>query len=129
LARMAELYPDIEEAKNAHKALRDLFRNHHGGCADGEALYKAERLCFSARHAVNDAYLREKIGTVEEYASIIFSARKHQRWDRGPVTGAEFLGIQILKALDSYDKQLGTIEAVHRAGGWEAYQRSLESPS
>jgi hypothetical protein len=61
------------------------------------------------------------MGIVGDYAAEIFSRREHRKWESESLPGAEFLRLQILKALDSYHSRLYSIEAIRRAGERRLY--------
>ena len=54
-------YPDLEEARRHHAALKSLIERHAGDAPDFRALRRAVDLCRGAAEAVDDAYCREKI--------------------------------------------------------------------
>jgi hypothetical protein len=69
---------------------------------------------------VNDPYCRETLGIVGDYAAQMFSDRKHLKWDRAELPGAEFLRLQIMHALDSLHSRLFSLEVIRRAGAYVA---------
>jgi hypothetical protein len=109
-------YPDLDEARRHYAALKDIFAGLAGAQADSDALRRVEEHCWAATVAVDDARCREEIGIVGDYAAGIFSSRKRRIWEHSPVTGAEFLRLQILKTLDSFNSRIHSIEALRRAG-------------
>jgi len=101
-------YPDLEAARRHHAALKDLFGCHGGGRENREAVRRVEELCRAASVAIDDAYCRETLGIVGDYASRMFADRKHP--------GAAFLRLQIQQALDSLHSRLSSLEVIRRAG-------------
>jgi hypothetical protein len=101
-------YPDLDEARRHHGALRQLFRDLRGGKEDREALRQVQELCRAASAAVDDAYCRETLGIVGDYAWQLLSVRKHFKVD--------FLHLRILQALDSLHGRLSSLEVIRRAG-------------
>lgn len=71
--------PQKQEALTIHAKLTAIFRQHHGGCPDTEALQKVRHLRFRFPCA-GGGYVAEKIGSIESWATILYSDRKHARW-------------------------------------------------
>ena len=109
-------YPDLDAARGHHAALREIIRTHAGGRENREAVRQVQELCRAASAAVDDAYCRETLGIVGDYALHMYSDRKHRKWDRAELPGAEFLRLQILQALDSLHSRLWSLEVIRRAG-------------
>jgi hypothetical protein len=109
-------YPDLDAAREHHAALKEILRSHAGGRENREAVRQVQALCRAASAAVEDAYCRETLGIVGDYASHLYSDRKHRKWDRAELPGAEFLRLQILHALDSLHSRLWSLEVIRRAG-------------
>jgi len=115
-------YPDIEEARARHAALKDVFSHHRGDwSAGGDELRRVEELCREAAAAINDPQCREEMGIVGDYAAELFARGEHRKWESESMSGAEFLRLQILKALDSFRSRLYSIEAIRRAGEHQLY--------
>jgi hypothetical protein len=112
-------YPDLEEARKHHRALHDLF-GHGSDWAARAPLRHVEALCRAAAAAVDDAYCREEMGIVADYAAELYSQRNHRKYESESLPGTEFLRVQILKALDSYASRLYSLEAVRRAAELQA---------
>lgn len=108
-------YPDLDEARRHHNALRILFMRSDEDSAVRPPLRTVEALCRAAAAAVDDAYCREEVGIVADFAAELFSQRHHRKYESESLPGAEFLRAQILKALDSYASRLHSLEAVRRA--------------
>jgi hypothetical protein len=109
-------YPDIEKARDCHAALREILIHHPGGWADKEALYRVEKLAWQAMTAVRDAECQEKMGVVEHYAAALYSESEHHNWRMSSLPGADFLRLQILRALVAFHSRLYAIEAARRLG-------------
>jgi hypothetical protein len=120
-------YPDLDEARKHYAALKDIFASRTGAEADPEALRRVEEHCWAATAALDDAYCREEIGIVGDYAAGVFSAGKERRWEQSPLSGTEFLRVQILKALDALHSRVYSIEAIRRAGSQPPSLRSVEA--
>jgi hypothetical protein len=114
-------YPDINQARDYHAALKQVFGQHRTDWADRvDVLRRVEDICRLAAAAVDDAQCREEMGIVADYAAEIFSRGEYRKWESESMPGAEFLRLQILKALDSYHSRLYSIEAIRRAGERQA---------
>lgn len=109
-------YPDLERARACHAALREIFIHHPGGWADSEALHAVEKLAWQAMTLVKDAECQEKIGVVEHFAAALYSEAEHHKWRMASLPGADFLRLQILRALVAFDGRLLAIEAARRNG-------------
>ena len=109
-------YSDLDKARECHGALREIFIHHPGGWADKEALYRVEKLARRAMTVVKDAECQEKMGIVEHYAAALYSEAEHHRWRMTSLPGADFLRLQILRALVAFHGRLFAIEAARRNG-------------
>jgi len=121
-------YTDIEQARERHAALRHIFSQHRGDWASGaEELRQIEQLCREAAAAIGDAQCREEMGIVGDYAAELFGRGEHRKWESESMSGAEFLRLQILKALDSFRSRLYSIEAIRRAADRQLYPFTLRT--
>ena len=109
-------YADLDKARECHSALREIFIHHPGGWADREALFKVEKLAWQAMTLVKDTECQEKMGIVEHYAAALYSEAEHHKWRMASLPGADFLRLQILRALVAFHGRLLTIEAARRNG-------------
>jgi hypothetical protein len=109
-------YPDLDTARDCHGALREIFIHHPGGWADRDALHRVEKLAWQAMTAVKDAECQEKMGIVEHYAAALYSEAEHHKWRMSSLPGADFLRLQILRALVAFNSRLLAIEAARRNG-------------
>jgi hypothetical protein len=122
-------YADIDDARRRHADLRDLFASHRVDWAAGaDELRRVEELCREAAAAINDPQCREEMGIVGDYAAELFARGEHRKWASESMSGAEFLRLQILKALDSFHSRLYSIEAIRRAGERQLYPSALRWP-
>lgn len=113
---------DLDLARQHQGALKELFSRHLCDAADYRALRRVLALCEAASQAVDDAYCREKLRLVGEYAAELLCASDHAKWGRDSQSGAEFLRQQVLNALDLYASRLYSIAALHRVGKTEESQ-------
>ena len=68
-------------------------------------------MCRAAGAAIDDALCAEQLGIVAGYATDLFSEQAHKKWDRRNVSGADFLRLEIMRALHSVSRRLSEIEA------------------
>jgi hypothetical protein len=99
------MYADIDEAREHHAALRRVLEQAGAG-ADYRALRRVLELCRRAGAAVDDAYCRDKLRLVEDFAAEMLS-RVGQR--------EQYLRQQILGALELFHSRLYSMEAMRRA--------------
>jgi hypothetical protein len=109
-------YPDLEQARECHGALREIFIHHPGGWADKDALQRVDRLAWQAMTLIKDAECQEKMGIVEHYAAALYSETEHHKWRMSSLPGADFLRLQILRALVAFHSRLFALEAARRNG-------------
>jgi hypothetical protein len=115
-------YPDIDEARRRHASLKEVFAYHRADwSARAEELRRVEELCREAAAAIGDSQCREEMGIVGDYAAELFARGEHRKWESESMSGAEFLRLQILKALDTFHSRLYSIEAIRRAGERQLY--------
>jgi hypothetical protein len=108
------MYPDIDEARGHHAALRQIVDRHAGAATDYRALRRVLDLCRRAAEAIDDRYCRDKLRLIEDFAAEMFSHSEHARWDRDSVSGAQFLKQQILDALELFNSRLYSLETLRR---------------
>jgi len=101
-------YPDLDEARQHHAALKHIISRHAGEAPDLRALRRVVDLCRGAADAVNDEYCRTKIRLVAEFACEMLSHGENRRID--------FLKQQIINALELFQSRLYSLEAIRRAG-------------
>lgn len=111
---MAGVYPDIEEARAHHAALKQAIAGHAGGGPDYRALRRVLELCRRAGGAVEDRYCRDKVRLVEDFAAELLSRGEGRE---------QFLRQQILGALELFHSRLYSLEMRRR----EAARASLGS--
>ena len=92
-------------------ALQDLVRKHSAGGPDWRTLRRVVSLCHEASDALDDDYCRAKLHVVSEYCAELFSSPEHGRWRRESMSGAVFLTLQILNALELCSSRLYSLEA------------------
>jgi hypothetical protein len=103
-------FPDLDKARGYYKELRDLFIYETGGRVDRMARTRVSALCRAAMRAVDDELCREYLHSVREHATDMFSNEAHLKWERNSFSGVYVLRLQILRALDSFNLRLNSIE-------------------
>jgi hypothetical protein len=114
---------DLYEAQKHRAALLELIIHNAGGWADRRTFGRAEELCQAAMSAVDDGECTVRIKIIAEYAAALFSERAHRKWDRGGMRGADFLRLEIVRALHSLNRRLYAIEAKRRETSAQAAPR------
>jgi hypothetical protein len=108
-------YPELDEARLHHAALRDIFLDRAIG-EDPQQFRQVEELCAAAAAAVDDDYCCQQMRKVRAYAAEIFSQAGFRKWSSGSLGDAEFLRRMIVMTLDAFRSQLASIEALRLAG-------------
>lgn len=83
-----------------------------GGWDDAVSREKACGLCQSAIASLDDPECRERLRLAERYATELFSADGHRKWDRKQMSGADYLRLQMLIALEAVNTRLFFIAAL-----------------
>jgi hypothetical protein len=102
---MRGMYPDIDEARVQHAALKEIVERHVGA-TDWRALRRVLELCRHAAATVEDRYCRDKLRLVEDCCAEMFSHGE----SRVPL-----LKQRILDALELFASRLYSLEALRRA--------------
>jgi len=114
-AECLAMYPDIDEARVQHAALREIVERHVGA-ADWRALQRVLELCRRAAAAIDDRYCRDKLRLVEDFSAGMFSHGENR---------VPLLKQRILDALDLFASRLYSLEAMRRAAA-RASLKTLE---
>jgi hypothetical protein len=101
---------DIRKVREHYSTLRDLVIQHPGGWEDADALAKVGRLCGAAIGAIDDPECHNRLRAVETQALDLFSREGHRKWQRKNMSGADYLRLQILIALEALNTRLFFIE-------------------
>ena len=104
-------FEDVREAQKYRAALLEIIIHDAGGWANRGSLSKVDEFCQAAMSAIDDAECETYIKIVAEHAAALFSARAHRKWDRSSMHGADFLRLEIVRALHSLNRRLCAIEA------------------
>ena len=101
---------DIRELREHYAALRDLIAQYPGGREDVATRAKVSVLCEAAIAVLDDAECRQRLRLVDQHAAALFSSGEHRKWDRARMTGADYLRLQILIALEGVNTRLFFLE-------------------
>jgi hypothetical protein len=105
-------HKDIREVRECYAALRELVIQNNGGWDDVESRSRMARLCHAGIAALDDPECRERLGTVQAQAAELFSREGHLKWTRKNMSGADYLRLQILIALEALNTRLFFIDAM-----------------
>ena len=114
MKRTHMVFPDLDEARRHHAALLEMVIHHRGGWADPAARNRVAELCREAASAIEDTHCLEQIETIARHGADLFSDRAHRKWGRGNSSGADFLRLEIIRALHALNARLSAIEAQRR---------------
>src|SRR5262245_48197694 len=107
-------FADLDEAQQYRADLLELIIHNSGGWPDRRTLTRVEELCQAAMGVVEDPECATRLHSIAEYARALFSERTHREWDRGSIGGADFLRLEIVRALHSLNRRLCWLEANRR---------------
>lgn len=105
---------DLDDARRHHAALLEIILHRSGGWSDRASLNRIVELCRVAGASIDDARCAEQLRIVAEYATDLFSEQAHKKWDRTNVSGADFLRLEIVRALHSFSRRLSEIQAARQ---------------
>jgi hypothetical protein len=109
---------DLQRARSHLDGLEAVLANSHGGWADEDSLLEFRRLCWAALLVVDDGECQQQIDLLVQYAKDLYSDRGHQRWDVGPVFGADILRRKIRMMLSACRVRLNGIEGGRYGKRW-----------
>jgi|SRR5687767_1959713 len=100
----------LQSVREHLAALEAVLAKSHGGWADEESLLEFRRICWAALLVANDADCQRHLDHLVQYAKDLYSDEAHQRWNVGPVFGADILRRKIRAALGALRARLNSIE-------------------
>ena len=103
---------DLKELRGYYATLRELVIHSSGGWDDVESRTKVERLCAAGMAVIDDAECRERLRAVQAQAADLFSQNGHQKWARKNMSGADYLRLQMLIALEALNTRLFFIDTL-----------------
>jgi hypothetical protein len=110
------VYKDLRQVREHYAALRDLIAPCAGGREDVTARAAVSALCEAAIATLDDPECRQRLRSVERHAGELFSAGEHRKWDRRHMSGADYLKLQILIALEAVNTRLFFLDAMRDRG-------------
>ena len=105
-------YKDLKDVREYYSSLRELVIGHSGGWDDADSRAKVESLCAAGIAALEDTECRERLRAVQTQAAELFSREGHLKWARKSMSGADYLRLQILIALEAVNTRLFFIETL-----------------
>jgi hypothetical protein len=118
-------YKDLHEVRECYAALRELVIQNNGGWDDVESRSKMARLCHAGIAALDDPECHERLRAVETQAAELFSRQGHLKWTRKNMSGADYLRLQILIALEALNTRLFFIDALRNRASVQHQEESL----
>ena len=115
-------YPDLEEVRKQYSALRDLVIRNPGGWNDVASRERVVHLCDRAIEALDDTECTQQLRRVQSQAAALYSEEEHAKWQRKSMTGADYLRLQILIALEVVNTRLFMIDALRNRAATAAEQ-------
>lgn len=106
------MFRDLKEVRDYYATLRELFIQNPGGWDDADLRAKVEGLCSAGIAALDDDECREWLRAVRIEARDLFSRDRHLKWTRKSTTGADYLRLKILFALEALNTRLRSIETL-----------------
>lgn len=106
---------DIDEIRKRYVALRDLIIRNPGGWEDQASHERLKEHCEAVRHTIEDAECAQHLQAVETQAAELYSKDAHVKWARKSMSGADYLRLQILIALEMVNTRLFMLDAHTRA--------------
>ena len=122
------MYKDIRHVREHYAALRDLIAAHVGGREDVATLAQVTVICEAGIAALEDAETRQRLRAVERHSAELFSSDQHQKWNREHMSGAAYLRLQIMIALEAVNTRLFFLEALRDRGQAAAAARAPLRP-
>jgi hypothetical protein len=118
-------YTDLKQLRETYVTLRELVIHNPGGWDDAATRTKVARLCNAGILALDDTECRERLRTVVTQACELFSREGHLKWTRSTMSGADYLRLQMLIALEALRTRLFFIEATRNRGSFEQPDEDL----
>jgi hypothetical protein len=99
---------DVDRVRDAGKAILEVLHREPGGSPNTEALAEIIRLANDALHASrSDGYVSGKVTKIKGYADILYSARKHRRFDSQFPDGANAVRSHLASAAGALARWIG----------------------
>ena len=114
---------DLNEVHEHYFTLRELIILNPGGWDDAASRARVEQLCRAGMAALADDECQERLAKVEAPAAELYSRDRHHKWTRRSMSGADYLRLQILIALEALNARLVLLEALRKRA-----RASLQQP-
>ena len=80
----------IERVKEAGESILQVIKDEPGGCKNDKALARITQLADDAVwNSEYDGYISGKASSIKSYAAVLYSARKHRKFDDRFPNGAD----------------------------------------
>ena len=125
---------DLVEVREDYATLRELIIMNPGGWDDTKSRVRVEQLCRAGMAALVDDECQERLARVGAQAAELYSRDRHHKWMRRSMSGADYLRLQILIALEALKARLVLLEALRKRARASLPQRgeglppALENP-
>jgi hypothetical protein len=103
---------DIKQVRETYVTLRELVIQNPGGWDDVASRSKVERLCDAGSVAIEDSECRARLRSVANQAAELYSRTGHLKWSRAKMSGADYLRLQMLIALEALNTRLFFLSAL-----------------
>ena len=113
-------YPDLDEVRKQYAALRELVIHNPGGWDDVASRERVKLLVERAANTLEDAECMQQLRRVESHAAALYSEDGHAKWQRKSMSGADYLRLQILIALEVINTRLFMIDALRNRSAAES---------
>ena len=113
-------YPDLEEVRKQYAALREIVIHNPGGWNDVASRERIRVHVDRAIDALDDSECTQQLRRVESQASALYSEDGHASWQRKSMSGADYLRLQILIALEVVNTRLFMIDALRNRAAQSA---------
>jgi hypothetical protein len=122
------MYKDLRDLREYYSTLRELVMRHAGGWDDADSRVKVDGLCGAAMAVLDDIECRERLRAVRSHAAELYSREGHLKWGRAGMTGADYLRLQILIALEAVNTRLFFIETLRNRAAAAAAPEGSRPP-
>jgi hypothetical protein len=121
-AQLTVAHRDIKIVRDCYASLRELVIHNPGGWDDAASLDRAEELCRAAIAALPDDECHARLRSVQAQAGALYSRDAHLKWVRPSMSGADYLRLQMLIALEALNTRLFFIAAQRDRGSLSALE-------
>jgi hypothetical protein len=105
---------DLNKVREYYATLRKLIILNPGGWDDAESRSRVQELCRAGMVALDDNECQERLEAVQNQACELYSRDGHRRWARRSMSGADYLRLQILIALEAVHTRLSLLASLRK---------------